>query len=269
MTSRIIWGASLFGIAASATTIEIRLIAKMVQSARAGTPIPTSAWWFVIALPVVFTLLTYMAHKCCLQCERLVRNTPTHVTGFVVFEMTGLALLALGLATVSLIVYVAIEGAFNLPGIQPEQWITALAALACYGGAFILAGVACLCPAIINVRQHEGTSVGQEGLALLGAPLKGLLATARISTSLGVAFATVMTVMATMKWIRGKSSPMNDDFIESTFAVIGALVQPVILYIVSIVYYIVIDVLDAILKFGKHAGTPVPVTRKAPKPESN
>lgn len=180
------------------------------------------------------------------MCGALVRNTPTRTSNILVFQFLGL-LMVVAAVVVLLISLLALreEGAVAVLNLH----VGIVSAM-----SLLVPGLLLLDPeGTLHVTVDSSCSAGEDGLGIIGTLLKGYLAGVRLIYGglCGVGGAAVIVgvpmVLLSDQW----SVPgINLVFLGVWTISIGAT-TPLLTYLVSVIYYILVDVLTAVIRRGR------------------
>lgn len=176
-----------------------------------------------VVTPVAVAVVQHCALSFARQGEDRVRTTPTSISSYAIFEILGIAVAFGGVALLA-ITGISIA---NVP--SPESFQEALPVVG-LGYLMLVVGALLLNPPLLNVGQDASCSLGQEGLSIIGALFKAVLCGSRIAFGSLASVGAVVTVLGT-----GWTIIASDD------------ARP------PAVYFIVVDVLDSLIRMCRRA----------------
>lgn len=201
----------------------------------------------VLALlaPVATAVLQYSALRFATQGEGRVRSTPTQISSHAIFELLGIALAMLGAAIMAMAI---VEMVRNFD----RDAVGGLIVMAGSGYLLVIVGALFLNPAIINVHEHDACTLGQDGLAIVGAMFKAILAGARLMFGSAAAAGAVASLSGCI-WSIFAPDELQPHltFTVGTMAVVAAALLPLYAYVASAIYFVLVDVLDALIRLRR------------------
>ena len=232
-------GAQAVFLAGAAALVYLLLLAIRTDSLSLGA--------LCLLVPPVTAVLQHAALTFARQGEGRVRSTPTAISSNAIFDLLGIALALLGALIIALAVVELVRDA-------DREALEALVIQVGVGELVLITGALLLNPALINVHQDPSCTLGQDGLAIIGAVLKAVLAGARI------AFGSIAAVGALAALYGCARTVFDADALEyhgifmlGAFAVGAAALLPLYAYVASAVYFVLVDALDAIIRTGRRA----------------
>lgn len=194
-----------------------------------------------LLVPVAAAVLQFAALRFATQGEGRVRSTPTRIGNFAIFELLGIVLALLG---ASVIVWSFVEMIRDFD----REALAGLVIQCGLGYLVLIVGALFLNPVLINVHEHAGCTLGQDGLAIVGAMFKAILAGARVAFGSAAAVGGLAAVAGCL-WSIVDQEDLRPHLMFSfgAFAVIAAALLPLYGYVASAVYFVLVDVLDSLI----------------------
>ena len=200
---------------------------------------------FIFLAPVAIAVVQYCALCFSKQGEERVRATPTSISSFAIFELLGVALALGGIAVI------AFAGIDLVNGASPSAVRELLPNIG-LGYLMLVIGALMLNPALLNIRQDESCTLGQEGLAVIGAVFKAVLAGSRIAFGSIVLVGALATVIGTLWAIVEPAQPGSHIlFMTGIVALLVGGLLPLYAYIASAIYFVLVDALDSMIRSGR------------------
>lgn len=206
----------------------------------------------VSAVLVSAALGQFAARRFTGLCEVLVRNTPTRTSNVLIFQFLGL-LMVLGAAAIVVITLMALRGEDS--EFRDTTTMSGFVLGIATAISLLVPGLLLLDPeGTLHVRVDSACTAGEDGLGLIGTLLKGYLAGVRLIFGglclLGGA-AVVSGVLLVLFWESRAIDGFQLCFVGIWMVFTGAA-TPLLAYIVSVLYYILVDVLTAVIRRGRH-----------------
>lgn len=253
------YAARLFGVAGGLglalgliafEIVAIGALNREIGATGTGSPL---LWTAILGAPLAAVALHFAFAKCLDRCDAMVRNTVSRISGFAAFEVTGIVMGLAGLIGLTLVG----KETFDLVKAPPASPFDLPLVSICAGGVTstlcCVAGLLCINPGIMNVCIVDDATAGQDGLALSAAPLKALLAGCRLAVGLAASAGGALAVLgATMQLAHGPTAGKEWLLFGIWLCSISVL-APLAIYLFATYYYILVDVLDAIIRLGRLA----------------
>lgn len=195
----------------------------------------------IIAVPIALCILQFAASKFTDLGESIVRNTPTIASGLVLYDLLGLVLFVAGVGLGGMGIYGAIQVG------DPQAAILGILFLL----GFCTAGIMFLTPTALNLWTNESNSAGQDGLSVIGTLIKAYLASSRVIFGGCAVIGCLLATIGSLWWLFDRSDPRPVGYVVAggTLVVYGSLL-PLAFYVISIVYFILVDALMAIMRMA-------------------
>lgn len=194
-----------------------------------------------LLVPVIAAVLQFAALRFAAQGEGRVRSTPTRIGNYAIFELLGIVLAMLGAATIAW-AFVEMIRDFD------REALGGLVIQCGWGYLVLIVGALFLNPVLINVHEHGGCTLGQDGLAIVGAVFKAILAGARVAFGSAAAIGGLAAVVGCLWSIVDKDDVRPHlMFSFGAFAVIAAALLPLYAYVASAIYFVLVDALDSLI----------------------
>lgn len=197
--------------------------------------------------PVVTAVLQHAALCFAAQGEGRVRSTPTEISNYAIFDLLGIALALAG-------VLIMVTAVVDIVRDADRESLVRLVTQLGLGELVLIVGALTLNPVLINVHQNSANTLGQDGLAIIGACFKAVLAGSRIAFGSAAAVGTLGALYGCVWSLVEPEQPEAHAifFLGVTAAGAGALL-PLYAYVVSAVYFVIVDTLDSLIRFGRRA----------------
>lgn len=195
-----------------------------------------------LAVPVVFSVLQYGDWKFLELAERVVNNTPTKTSGMVLYQLVGFVLVLAAAASFLFGAYLTLMMGFS-------QGVWMLASFIAAGVYLAIVGLLFLTPAALNLQEDHTSSAGGDGLSLIGTLIKAGLAAARLVFGFLCCLGAAAASIGVAWYIADSMEPRAWAwfFLGATNVTAGAL-YPIVIYVVSVLYYIILDVLIGVIR---------------------
>ena len=186
----------------------------------------------------------YAADKFIAAGSRLLQSTPTSINNTVLLDVIGLVAVLVGLVSL---------GGGAVTSIQTESLppiaVGFFTLLIC-----LIFGSMAFCPEALNITPAKDTSAGEEAIGLASFFIKALLFLAPFLYLAG-AFVSGIMILTGFYALTGGDRAMFDAMSQISTAggiMISFSFYPLILYIIFLVYYLLIDVIRAILNIDSN-----------------
>lgn len=196
-----------------------------------------NAFLMGIAWVILVFVVQYTAHRFSDAGEGLIRNNPTTLSSKAFLDCLGF------LALIGGVVFLIMS---IVRAIQMESFSEFLFGL----GFFLLLEFLALIafnPSTVSVEVTEGTSAGQEAIGIITFFLKGVMRLIPIFFGVGVVIGTVLLFLSFLKLFGDQAAyAMGMGSQNATYILFSGLL-PFASYIFFVLYYLVIDMIRAIL----------------------
>jgi hypothetical protein len=195
----------------------------------------------IVAVPVLLCILQFTADRFTDLGESIVRNTPTRASGLALYDLLGLLLLVAGLGLGGLGIYGAVDAG------DPRDAVLGILLLLGFGTV----GFMFLTPSALNLGINETNSAGEDGLSVIGTFIKAYLAGSRVIFGGCAIIGCLLSTIGAVWWLFDRTDlrPVGYVVAGGMLAAYGALL-PLGFYLLSIVYFILVDVLMAIMRMA-------------------
>lgn len=190
-----------------------------------------------LAWVILVFVVQYTAHRFSDAGDGLIRNNPTTLSSKAFLDCFGFLTLIGGVVVLIMAVVKAIQlGSF-------AEFLFGL-------GFFLLLEFLALIsfnPSIVNVEVTEGTSAGQEAIGIITFFLKGLMRLIPIFFGVGVVIATILLFISFIKLFGDQAQYAMGMGTQNAVYILFSGLLPFASYIFFVLYYLVIDMIRAIL----------------------
>ena len=195
-----------------------------------------------LAIPVVFSVLQYGDWKFLELAERVVKNTPTKTSGMVLYHLIGFVLILAAAGSLLVGGYMTLMMGF-LQGV----WM--LASFIAIGVYLAIVGLLFLTPTALNLQEDDTSSAGGDGLSLIGTLIKAGLAASKLIFGFLCSLGAIAALIGVAWYIADSMEPRAWAwfFLGATNVATGAL-YPIVIYVISVLYYIILDVLIGVIR---------------------
>lgn len=199
-----------------------------------------------LLVPIGVAIGQFMGWQFMLMGEGVVRNTPSRASSLVPYQFLGFLMILVAAGCVIL----------GIIGVIREGFFLETLALPCIGIIPLTLGLLFLdAPGTLSLKLDRRCSAGEDGLALIGVLLKASMAGARLIYGAScIAGGLLLTIGAGMVIYYGQQIEAFRGFM---FAYAGGvviaqgIVFPFVTYLAAVSYFILVDVLVAVLNRGR------------------
>lgn len=197
--------------------------------------------------PVATAVLQHAALCFSAQGEGRVRSTPTEISSYAIFDLLGIALALAG-------VLIMVAAVVDIVRDADRESVVRLVMQLGLGELVLIVGALTLNPVLINVHQNSANTLGQDGLAIVGAVFKAVLAGSRIAFGSAAAVGALGALYG-CGWslIEPEQPQAHAVFFVGVMAVGAGAMLPLYAYVVSAVYFVIVDMLDSLIRLGRRA----------------